>query len=54
MRADVLARLGRPDEAADELERAAALAPTRRERNLLMARAAAAVAEMPGTDVEGG
>ena len=35
VRADVLARLGRTDEAADELERAAALAPTQRERNLL-------------------
>nr|WP_249667562.1 RNA polymerase sigma factor [Cellulomonas fengjieae] len=41
VRADVLARLGRGDEAADELESAAALAPTQRERNLLMARAAA-------------
>ena len=54
VRADVLARLGRLDEAADELERAAALAPTRRERDVLMSRAAAAVAEMPGTDVGGG
>jgi RNA polymerase sigma factor (sigma-70 family) len=43
VRADVLLRLGRADEAADELERAAALAPTQRERNLLMERAAAAV-----------
>lgn len=40
VRADVLIRLGRTEEAADELERAAALAPTRRERNLLMARSA--------------
>jgi len=40
VRADVLVRLGRADEAADELERAAALAPTRRERNLLLERAA--------------
>jgi len=40
VRADVLVRLGRADEAADELERAAALAPTQRERNLLMARSA--------------
>ncbi|WP_456843876.1 RNA polymerase sigma factor [Cellulomonas sp. P5_C6] len=40
VRADVLIRLGRTDEAADQLERAAALAPTQRERNLLMARSA--------------
>lgn len=52
VRADVLARLGRPDEAAEELERAAALAPTQRERNLLMARSAA-VAESPVLDVGG-
>jgi len=42
VRADVLLRLGRRDEAADELERAAALAPTPRERRLLAERAAAA------------
>ena len=42
VRGDVLLRLGRPDEAAVELERAAELAPTRRERNLLMERAASA------------
>ncbi|KQS98478.1 RNA polymerase sigma factor [Cellulomonas sp. Leaf395] len=52
VRADVLARLGRTDEAAEELERAAALAPTQRERNLLMARSAA-VAESPALDVGG-
>ncbi|MDQ0372816.1 RNA polymerase sigma factor [Cellulomonas humilata] len=52
VRADVLARLGRVDEAAEELERAAALAPTKRERNLLMARSAA-VAESPVLDVGG-
>ncbi|WP_456787141.1 RNA polymerase sigma factor [Cellulomonas sp. P5_C5] len=52
VRADVLARLGRTDEAAEELERAAALAPTQRERNLLMARSAA-VAESPVLDVGG-
>lgn len=48
VRADVLLRLGRRDEAADELERAAALAPTPRERRLLAERAAAA-AHGPGT-----
>lgn len=42
VRADVLQRLGRHGEAAQELERAAELAPTQRERSLLMARAAAA------------
>lgn len=40
VRADALVRLGRPAEAAEELERAAGLAPTQRERDLLMARAA--------------
>ncbi len=45
VRAEVLTRLGRPDEAAAELERAADLAPTQRERNLLLERAAAAVAD---------
>ena len=43
VRADALLRLGRNAEAADELERAAALAPTQRERRLLKERAAAAV-----------
>lgn len=52
VRADVLIRLGRTDEAADELERAAAMAPTQRERNLLMARSAA-VTESPVLDVGG-
>ncbi|MFI6509859.1 RNA polymerase sigma factor [Streptosporangium sp. NPDC050855] len=42
VRGDVLLRLGRHAEAAEELERAAALAPTARERTLLMERAAAA------------
>jgi RNA polymerase sigma factor (sigma-70 family) len=42
VRADVLQRLGRHAEAAEELERAAELAPTRHERTLLMQRAAAA------------
>ncbi len=42
IRGDLLLRLGRHAEAADELERAAGLAPTRQERNLLMERAAAA------------
>ncbi|GHH64402.1 RNA polymerase subunit sigma-24 [Streptosporangium violaceochromogenes] len=42
VRGDVLLRLGRHAEAAEELERAAGLAPTKRERALLMERAAAA------------
>ncbi|GAA0917361.1 RNA polymerase sigma factor [Nonomuraea longicatena] len=42
VRGDVLLKLGRRDEAAEELERAAGLAPTLRERTLLMERAAAA------------
>ncbi|WP_169949731.1 RNA polymerase sigma factor [Microbispora sp. H11081] len=42
IRGDVLLRLGRPREAVAELERAAGLAPTARERDLLRARAAAA------------
>ncbi|MEV0719910.1 RNA polymerase sigma factor [Asanoa sp. NPDC050611] len=42
IRGDLLLRLGRRGEAAEELERAASLAPTRHERDLLMARAAAA------------
>ncbi|WP_280782970.1 RNA polymerase sigma factor [Rhodococcus opacus] len=42
VRGEVLERLGRYGEAARILEDAAATAPTRRERNLLMARAAAA------------
>jgi predicted RNA polymerase sigma factor len=45
VRAEVLTQLGRPGEAAAELERAADLAPTQRERNLLLERAAAAVAD---------
>ncbi|MFC9550887.1 RNA polymerase sigma factor [Rhodococcus sp. NPDC056960] len=44
VRGEVLERLGRYEEAARTLEDAAATAPTRRERNLLMARAAAASA----------
>jgi len=42
VRGDVLSRLGRHTEAAAELEHAAALAPTRHERILLMERSAAA------------
>jgi predicted RNA polymerase sigma factor len=37
-RADVLRRLGRGAEADEELRRAAALAPTERERDLLLSR----------------
>ncbi|GII56291.1 RNA polymerase sigma factor [Planotetraspora thailandica] len=47
VRGDVLLRLGRHIEAAEELERAAGLAPTTRERTLLMERAAAATATSP-------
>jgi RNA polymerase sigma factor (sigma-70 family) len=43
VRGDLLARLGRHDEAAAELERAADLAPTRQERQLLLNRMAAAL-----------
>ena len=45
VRGDVLARLGRWADAAEVLEHAADLAPTQRERNLLMERAAAAAAK---------
>jgi predicted RNA polymerase sigma factor len=45
---DILARLGRHAEAAEELERAAELAPTRRERTLLLERAAATLARANG------
>jgi predicted RNA polymerase sigma factor len=41
VRGDLLAKLGRRDEARKELERAAALAQNTRERDLLLARAAA-------------
>jgi predicted RNA polymerase sigma factor len=41
VRGDLLARLGRNDEARRELERAAGLTEHRRERALLVARAAA-------------
>jgi predicted RNA polymerase sigma factor len=40
VRGDLLARLGRLDEARDEFERAAALTQNGRERELLLARAA--------------
>ncbi len=43
VRADVLTRLGRHAEAAEALEHAATLAPTQREYQLLMGRAAAAL-----------
>ncbi|WP_448074203.1 RNA polymerase sigma factor [Georgenia yuyongxinii] len=48
VRADVLARLGRAAEAAEELERAAGLAPTQRERRRLRERAAALTATPDG------
>jgi len=44
VRGDLLVRLGQHAEAAEELERAAGLAPTRHERTMLMERAAAAAA----------
>ncbi|MEU8300659.1 sigma-70 family RNA polymerase sigma factor [Micromonospora sp. NPDC048909] len=47
VRADFLLRLGRHAEAAEELERAAGLAPTRHERMMLMTRAAAANPSAP-------
>jgi predicted RNA polymerase sigma factor len=40
VRADLLARLGRPEEARADFERAAAMTQNRRERELLLARAA--------------
>jgi RNA polymerase sigma-70 factor (ECF subfamily) len=50
VRADLLARLGRLDEARDEFERAAALTRNARERGLLRERAAAcARGSVPGT-----
>ena len=42
VRGDLLAKLGRHDEARAEFERAAALTRNSRERDLLLARAAAA------------
>ena len=44
VRGDLLARLGRHDEAAAELERAAELAPTKQERQLLLDRMAESLA----------
>jgi predicted RNA polymerase sigma factor len=44
VRGDLLARLGRPDEARAEFERAAALTANQRERALFQARAAACAA----------
>ncbi|GAB7042918.1 MULTISPECIES: RNA polymerase sigma factor [Catenuloplanes] len=43
VRGDILLRLGRAADAAEELERAAELAPNQRERTLLLERAAAAL-----------
>jgi predicted RNA polymerase sigma factor len=48
VRGDLLAKLGRADEARKEFERAAALAGNRRERELLLARAAGCGAEDAG------
>ena len=45
VRGDLLVKLGRPDEARVEFERAAALTQNRRERTLLLGRAAACVRE---------
>jgi RNA polymerase sigma factor (sigma-70 family) len=45
VRGDILLRLGRNTEAAEELERAAQLAPTRHERRLLLERMAHALAD---------
>ncbi|WP_406841513.1 RNA polymerase sigma factor (plasmid) [Streptomyces sp. AHU1] len=47
VRGDLLLRLGRNTEAAEELERAAELAPTRHERLLLLERMSQALAEPP-------
>jgi predicted RNA polymerase sigma factor len=44
VRGDLLAKLGRADEARVELERAASLTRNARERDLLLARAAALAA----------
>jgi RNA polymerase sigma factor (sigma-70 family) len=48
VRGDFLAKLGRPDEARAELERAAALTQNARERDLLLARAAACARGVTG------
>ena len=48
VRGDLLARLGRMDEARQEFERAAALTGNQREQALFRARAAACVAPGPG------
>jgi predicted RNA polymerase sigma factor len=45
VRADLLAKLGRTDEAKAEFERAAALSRNERERALLMSRATAIAAK---------
>jgi predicted RNA polymerase sigma factor len=50
VRGDLLAKLGRPDEARTEFERAASLTRNARERELLLARAAGVtVTEAPGS-----
>jgi predicted RNA polymerase sigma factor len=48
VRGDLLAKLGRFDEARPEFERAASLTRNSRERDLLLERAAACVREGPG------
>ncbi|MEG3193920.1 RNA polymerase subunit sigma-24, partial [Lysobacter sp. D1-1-M9] len=45
VRADLLEKLGRLDEAREEFERAAGLTRNQRERELLLARAAKVIAE---------
>ena len=49
VRGDLLVKLGRPDEARAEFERAAALASNARERDLSAGRAAAAAAQAAGS-----
>jgi predicted RNA polymerase sigma factor len=48
VRGDFLAKLGRPDEARREFERAASFTRNERERELLRSRATACVAEATG------
>ena len=52
VRGDLLAKLGRRDEARAEFERAAALTRNTRERTLLLERTAACAARAGGNDVQ--